>query len=289
MSDAYIHVDDFTFQYADTTTPALKDVNLEIEKGEYVAILGPCGAGKTTLCLTINGIVPQMFMGEIAGRVVVEGMDTSEHEVRDVARVVGMVFDNPEYQLSQMMVQEEIALGLESRGIPREEMIRRIGEVLDIVGLTGFEERSPLALSGGQQQRLAIAAALAVYPDILVLDEPTSNLDPIGKQEVFEVCAKLNRERGTTIIIAEHEVEVLAQFADKAIVLNEGQVVLAGTPREVFGEVDTMREIGLRVPQVTELAHSLVSMSVTWPGQYPITLDEASEAIERIWREGAHG
>jgi len=178
---------------------------------------------------------------------------------------------------------------LESRGIPREEMIRRIGEVLDIVGLTGFEERSPLALSGGQQQRLAIAAALAVYPDILVLDEPTSNLDPIGKQEVFEVCAKLNRERGTTIIIAEHEVEVLAQFADKAIVLNEGQVVLAGTPREVFGEVDTMREIGLRVPQVTELAHSLVSMSVTWPGQYPITLDEASEAIERIWREGAHG
>ena len=289
MSDAYIHVDNFTFQYIDTTVPALKDVNLEIEKGEYVAILGPCGAGKTTLCLTINGIVPQMFMGEMAGRVVVEGMDTSEHEVRDVARVVGMVFDNPEYQLSQMMVQEEIALGMESRGIPRDEMFRRIAEVLDIVGLSGFEERSPLALSGGQQQRLAIAAALAVYPDILVLDEPTSNLDPIGKQEVFEVCARLNRERGTTIIIAEHEVEVMALFADKAIVLDQGQVVLAGTPREVFCEVDTMREIGLRVPQVTELAHSLVSMSVAWPGQYPITLDEAIEAIEQIWREGAHG
>lgn len=288
MSDEYIRIENLTYQYADTDVPALQEVNLEISKGEYVAIVGPCGAGKTTLCLTLNGIVPKMFMGEMVGRVTVGGMNTVEHEVREIALLVGMVFDNPEFQLSQMSVEEEIALGLESRGIPREEIRRRISEVLDIVGLAGYEERSPMALSGGQQQRLAIAAALAIHPDILVLDEPTSNLDPIGKQEVFEVCARLNRESGTTIIIAEHEVEVMALYADKIFVLNEGRIVLGGTPREVFSEVDTLQSIGLRVPQVTALAHILQMTAGKWGGEYPITVDEAVETIQNRWKESAH-
>ncbi len=288
MSEEYIRIENLTYQYVDTVVPALQDINLEIGKGEYVSIVGPCGAGKTTLCLSFNGIVPKMFMGEMVGRVTVGGMNTVEHEVREIALHVGMVFDNPEFQLSQMSVEEEIALGLESRGIPREEIRRRISQVLDIVGLAGYEERSPMALSGGQQQRLAIAAALAIYPDILVLDEPTSNLDPIGKQEVFEVCARLNRERGTTIIIAEHEVEVMALYADKIFVLNEGRIVLGGAPREVFGEVDTLQSIGLRVPQVTELAHVLRTTGGKWAGEYPITLEEAVGAIENRWKENAH-
>ncbi|MCG2769420.1 MAG: ATP-binding cassette domain-containing protein [Chloroflexota bacterium] len=288
MSEDYIRIENLTYQYADTDVPALQEVNLEISKGEYVAIVGPCGAGKTTLCLTLNGIVPKMFMGEMVGRVTVGGMNTVEHEVREIALLVGMVFDNPEFQLSQMSVEEEIALGLESRGIPREEIRRRISEVLDIVGLAGYEERSPMALSGGQQQRLAIAAALAIHPDILVLDEPTSNLDPIGKQEVFEVCARLNRESGTTIIIAEHEVEVMALYADKIFVLNEGRIVLGGTPREVFSEVDALQSIGLRVPQVTALAHILQMTAGKWDGEYPITVDEAVETIQNRWKESAH-
>ncbi len=285
MSEAYIRIENLTYEYADSDGVALQDVNLEIEKGEYVAILGACGAGKTTLCLSFNGIVPQMFMGEMIGNVVVDGMVTTEHEVREMARIVGMVFDNPEFQLSQISVEEEIALGLESRGVPREEMVRRIPQVLDIVGLSGYEKRSPLALSGGQQQRLAIAAALAISPDILVLDEPTSNLDPIGKQEVFQVCARLNRDRGTTIIIAEHEVEVMALYADRIFVLNEGRILLGGTPRQVFSEVETLQSTGLRVPQVTELAHVIRTTKGKWPGEYPIALEEAAEAIQKRWRE----
>lgn len=282
MPDKYISIEHLSYRYADAERFALQEINLEIAKGEYIAILGACGAGKTTLCLTLNGIVPRMFMGEIAGRVVVSGMATSEYEVREMAQVVGMVFDNPEFQLSQISVEEEIALGLESRGIPRDEMIRRIPEVLSVVGLTGYEKRSPIALSGGQQQRLAIAASLAIYPDVLVLDEPASNLDPIGKQEVFEVCARLNRERNTTIVITEHEVEAMALYADRIFVLNEGQIVLGGTAREVLSEAETLRSIGLRVPQVTELAHQVQTSLGRWNGEYPITLDEAVRDINHL-------
>ena len=285
MAEGYIHVDNLTYQYADSTGLALENVSLDINKGEYVAILGACGAGKTTLCLSMNGIVPHMFMGEMSGRVTVGGMETDLHEVREMARIVGMVFDNPEFQLSQISAEEEIALGLESRGVPREEMLRRIPEVLEIVGLSSYEKRSPMAMSGGQQQRLAIAAALAISPDVLVLDEPTSNLDPIGKQEVFEVCARLNRERGTTIMIAEHEVEAIALYADRVFVLNEGRIVLGGTPREVFSQVDVLRSIGLRVPQVTELAHVLRDSDGKWSEAFPVSLEEAVAAIHNRWRD----
>lgn len=288
MPGKYIRLENLTYRYADADGAALQDVSLEIERGEYVAILGACGAGKTTLCLTLNGIVPRMFMGEMLGRVLIDGLDTAEHDVRELARIVGMVFDNPEFQLSQISVEEEIALGLESRGIPRQEMIHRIAEVLDIVGLSGYEQRSPMALSGGQQQRLAIAAVLAIYPDILVLDEPTSNLDPLGKQEVFQVCAKLNQERGITIVMAEHEVEVMALFADRIFVLDHGQIILRGTPRDVFSKVETLQSIGLRVPQVTELAHVLRTTRKKWVGEYPLSLDEAAAAIRSRWGESTH-
>ncbi len=288
MSEEAIRIENLTYQYADAEGTALQDISLVIEKGEYVAVLGACGAGKTTLCLTLNGIVPRMFIGQMAGRVIVNGMMTTEYEVRELARMVGMVFDNPEFQLSQLSVEEEIAMGLESRGMPREQMLRRIAEVLEIVGLGGYERRSPMALSGGQQQRLAIAAALAIYPDILVLDEPTSNLDPIGKQEVFEVCSILNRERSTTIVIAEHEVEAMALYADRIFVLDEGCLALGGTPREVFSEVETLHSIGLRVPQVTELAHVLRTRNDKWPAEYPISLEECTRAIQDRWNLSPH-
>jgi energy-coupling factor transport system ATP-binding protein len=285
MPEGYIHIDSLTYQYADTNEPAIRGVSLDIDKGDYVAILGACGAGKTTLCLAMNGIIPHMFMGEMSGSVTVNEMSTSSHEVREMASIVGMVFDNPEFQLSQISVEEEVAIGLASRGVPREEMLHRISEVLEIVGLPGYEKRSPMAMSGGQQQRLAIAAALAISPDVLVLDEPTSNLDPIGKQEVFEVCDKLNRERGTTIIIAEHEVEAIAIYADKIFVLDKGQIVLGGTPKEVFSEVAALHAIGLRVPQVTELAYALRRSYDRWPGLFPVNLDEAVESIQNRWGE----
>ena len=274
MADPIISIIDFSYQYALTEVPALNHVSLDVCEGEYLAIMGACGTGKTSLCLTMNGIIPHMMAGGSEGRVVVDGRETAATPVRELARIVGMVFDNPEFQLSQVTVREEIALGLENIGVPRDEMLRRIAEVLDIVGLQGFEDRSPLTLSGGQQQRLAIAAALAMYPRVLVLDEPTSNLDPIGKEEVFAVAARLNRERGMTIVIVEHEVEVMAAYADRLVVMSEGQVVLSGPPREVLSQVDALQRYRTRAPQVTQLAHQLEQRGMRLP-EYPVTLDQA--------------
>jgi len=274
MPEPIISIQDLSYQYALTEVPALDHVSLDILPGEYVAVMGACGAGKTSLSLSMNGIIPHMMAGGIEGRVLVAGHDTAQSQVRELARTVGMVFDNPEFQLSQVTVREEIALGLENTGVPRDEMLRRIAEVLGIVGLSGFEERSPMNLSGGQQQRLAIAAALAMYPQVLVLDEPTSNLDPIGKEEVFAVAARLNRERGMTIVIVEHEVEVLAAYADRIIVMSGGRVVLNGSPRAVLSQVDELARYHARPPQVTELAHALAQRGRP-VAEYPVTLEQA--------------
>lgn len=270
-----------SFRYAGTNNrPALREVNLTIYEGEYVALLGLNEAGKTTLQLCINGVIPNSIMGEYAGHVFVDGKDPFETEVREMAKIVGMVFDNPEFQLSQMSVEEEIALGMESLGFSYEEMRMTIQEVLQIVGLEGLEERSPFGLSGGQQQRLAIASALAMHPKILVMDEPTSNVDPIGKEEIFAVAAKLNREDNMTVVIAEHEVEVMAAYADRVVVMHEGEIILNGTPAEVFGQVDLLKELNLRPPQVTEFAYRLEEADVSIE-RYPVTLAEAETMFRR--------
>jgi energy-coupling factor transport system ATP-binding protein len=265
--------------------PALKNINLTIYEGEYVALLGLNGAGKTSLQLCINGVIPNMVAGDYEGEVVVYGNDTYDTPVREMAKTVGMVFDNPEFQLSQMSVAEEIALGMENLGIPYEEMLVRIKESLATVGLSGLEERSPFGLSGGQQQRLSIASALAMHPKILVMDEPTSNVDPIGKEEVFAVAAQLNKERSMTVIMAEHEVEVMAAYADRVIVMHEGEIILNGTPQEVFSNVEKIKELGLRTPQVTEYAYQLEKAGVIQlNGVYPVTVDQAEAAFKELFK-----
>ena len=233
--------------------------------------------------LCLNGVVPNMVMGEMEGTVKIDGLDTDIYPTRELAKIIGMVFDNPEFQLSQMSVAEEIALGLENIGIPTDEMRLIIPEVLQTVGLSGLEERSPFALSGGQMQRLAIASALAMRPRILVMDEPTSNVDPIGKEEIFAVAAKLNKERKMTVIMAEHEVEVMAAYADRIFVLDKGSIILSGTPHEVFGHVDVLEEIGLRVPQVTELAYKIQAQKLLdWSMPLPVTIDEAEAVLSKL-------
>ncbi|MBT3241180.1 MAG: ATP-binding cassette domain-containing protein [Chloroflexi bacterium] len=263
--------------------PAIKNINLKIYEGDYVALLGLNGAGKTTLQLCINGVIPNSIMGDFEGEVIVYGKDTYDTPVREMAKMVGMVFDNPEFQLSQMSVAEEIALGMESLGFSYDEMVETITEVLDIVGLQGLEERSPFGLSGGQQQRLSIAAALAMEPKILVMDEPTSNVDPIGKEEIFSVAAQLNREKNMTVIMAEHEVEVMAAYANIVIVMHEGEILLNGTPEEVFSNVELIQKLGLRLPQVTEYAHRLNQLNLaSIKKPYPVTLNSAIERYKDI-------
>ncbi|MDZ4045590.1 MAG: ATP-binding cassette domain-containing protein [Rhodoglobus sp.] len=282
MPEPIITFDSVTYSYPSTDAAALHDISFEIEAGEYVAVLGLNGAGKTTLGLCVNGVVPTMLGGDLTGTVTVAGLDVSEYPVREMSKIVGVVFDNPEFQMSQMSVAEEVALGLENAGVPYEEMKRIIPETLELVGLGGFEERSPLGLSGGQQQRLAIAAVLAMRPQILIMDEPTSNLDPIGKQEVFDMAARLNKERGMTVIVIEHEVEVMARYADRVIVLDGGRVVMNGTPQEIFSRVDDLAALRLRVPESAELATILRTEYGDWSGPVPITTEPAVAAVNEL-------
>jgi energy-coupling factor transporter ATP-binding protein EcfA2 len=222
-----------------------------------------------------------MLGGEMTGTVTVAGLEVIDYPVREMAKVVGMVFDNPEFQMSQQSVAEEVALGLENAGTPYEDMLRIIPETLELVGLGGYEERSPLGLSGGQQQRLAIAAVLAMKPTVLIMDEPTSNLDPIGKQEVFDMAAKLNQERGMTVIVIEHEVEVMARYADRVIVLEAGRIVMNGTPAEIFGRVEELAAMNLRVPEAVVLAKILEKRGL-WKGPIPIQTEPAVHAIKEL-------
>jgi energy-coupling factor transport system ATP-binding protein len=282
-----IEFKDVTFQYSGVNDePAIKNINLKIYEGDYVALLGLNGAGKTTLQLCLNGVIPNSIMGDFEGEVIVYGNDTYDTPVREMAKFVGMVFDNPEFQLSQMSVAEEIALGMESLGFSYGEMVETIDEVLDIVGLSGLHDRSPFGLSGGQQQRLSIASALAMRPRILVMDEPTSNVDPIGKEEIFAVAEQLNRDRNMTVIMAEHEVEVMAAYADQVIIMHKGEILLNGTPEEVFSNVDLIHQLGLRMPQVTEYAHLLNQEKIVeFSEHYPVTLDGAAEKFKHLFNK----
>ena len=272
---SFIKIEDLTVQYLEQEENALDKISLEVEEGEFVAILGAHGAGKTTLCLSINGIVPNMINADMFGKIEVAGEIPPNIPVRELASKVGSVFDNPEFQMSQLTVFEEVALGLQNLGVDKDTIIENITTSLELVGLAGFEERSPFEISGGQQQRLAMASALSMKPQILVLDEPTSNLDPIGKEEVFTVTRKINQEEGLTVIIAEHEVEVIAEYADKVILLEQGKITQVGTPEELFPNiVDIQSNVGVRIPQITDFASRVPDK---FKGSIPVTVDKAIE------------
>ena len=235
----------------------LRGVNLTVEEGEFLSIMGPTGVGKTTLCLALNGIVPHLTGGVIRGRVLADGLDTRATPVAELARRVGVVFQDPETQIFNPSVEAEVAFGLENLGIPRAEMRQRIDHALAQVGMQAFAASSPAHLSGGQKQRVAIAAILAMRPRVLVLDEPTANLDPAGKAEVLQAVAELRRSSGATVVFVSHESDFIAEFSDRVVVLNEGTVALQGSPAEVFARADELQAIGLQLPQVCEVARKL--------------------------------
>ena len=271
-----IKIENLSVQYLEQEDKALDGISLEVNEGEFVAILGAHGAGKTTLCLSINGIVPNMINADMFGKIEVAGEVPPKIPVRELASKVGSVFDNPEFQMSQLTVFEEVALGLQNLGVEKDTIIENITRSLELVVLAGFEERSPFEISGGQQQRLAMASALSMKPQILVLDEPTSNLDPIGKEEVFTVTRKMNQEEGLTVIIAEHEVEVIAEYADKVILLEEGKITQMGTPEELFPSiVNIQSDVGVRIPQITDFASKIPDK---FKGTIPVTVDQATES-----------
>ena len=230
----------------------LKDLNLNIRKGEFVAVLGHNGCGKSTFTKLCNGLLLP-----VAGNVYVDGFNTKNEEMLwEIRRRVGMVFQNPDNQIVATVVEEDVAFAPENLGVPSQEIRQRVDEALKIVDMYRFRKHAPHLLSGGQKQRVAIAGAIAMHPECIVMDEPTAMLDPKGRSEVMETILKLKNEENMTIVLITHYMDEAAR-ADRVVVMDEGKVVMDDTPHRVFSQVKTLKELGLDVPQVTELAYGL--------------------------------
>jgi len=276
---APIVIENLSFRYPGQSQAALRDVNLQVNQGECVILLGPTGCGKSTLALCLNGLIPHLISGELHGHVYIHGVDTRQAAVSELAQAVGLVFQDPEAQFCMLTVEDEIAFGLENLGLPRQEMDGRIESALNLVGLSEERHVRLDRLSGGTKQRLALAAVLAMGPRILVLDEPTSNLDPRGTADFFAHLATL-KEQGYTILLIEHKLDDLMDLVDQVAVLGpEGHLIANGDPRSVFRENSArlLRE-GIWLPQVTELAFRL-AQSGTPVERFPVDVAEALDLL----------
>ncbi len=271
-----IEFDNFSWQYAGSKDWTLKEINLKIREGEFIVITGPSGAGKTTLCLCMNGLIPQRINGILKGDVRIFNKSTLEYDIYEFARNVGMVYQDPETQFISMSVKNEIAFGMENFGIPKEEMQRRLEWVLKLVRMEDSVDKSPTELSGGQKQRVAIASILVIEPKIFVFDEPASDLDPIGRYEVYSVISKIREERKSTIIMVEHNLEEIAPYADRFILMDNGKIILDLPKNEFFEEIEKILEISKNVPQVAEFFYLLRKKGV-WNGRIPIMINDAYE------------
>ncbi len=280
--DIAVHIEGLKWRYKGSRKYALNRISLSVRRGEMLWITGPSGAGKTTLCLCFNGIIPQRLPGDFEGNVVVSGLEVSKADVSEIASKVTLVFEDPETQFVMTSVEEEIALGLEAKGILGEEARKRIKWSLQLVGLDeSFLNRNPLELSGGEKQRVAIASALAVQPEILVLDEPTSDLDPEGKREVLSAIANIRRKLPITIIVVEHETEALARLADNIAIIDGGTIVYYDSVPGALRKPRLLEEHGVRPLQYAVLAERL-GITPT-----PISLEEAENSFRNAIRGGS--
>ncbi len=277
---AFVNLQNVTYQYPLTKTPALQNINLQVDEGEFVAVVGPNGAGKSTLCYALAGFVPHFFKGEISGTIEVAGKESSKSTLDEWVLNVGLAFQNPFNQISgaKYTVFEEIAFGLENIGIPREEMKSRVEDAMGLTGIRDLADRSPYSLSGGQQQRVALTSILVMRPRLLVLDEPTSQMDPIGTREVFGTIRKM-AEEGMTVVLVEHKMEWIAQFADRVVALKDGSILLEGRPSEVLTS-ELLAENGFGISRYTSTAREAKKRGLWRKENLPVTLDEAVEGFK---------
>ena len=274
-----IKTQDLAFTYPGTedqvNTRALRGVDVTIERGSFVVILGHNGSGKSTLAKTFNAVLLPS-----GGKVYVEGMDTMDESLLlEIRRRVGMVFQNPDNQIVANAVEEDVAFAPENLGVPSAEIRKRVDDALEAVGMTQFVKHAPHLLSGGQKQRIAIAGVLAMKPECIVLDEATAMLDPIGRREVLAAVEKLNREQGITVVLITHHMNE-AEHADRVIVMNDGLVVMDGKPREVFTRKKELENIGLAVPDTVSLLFSLREAGMDVPVD-AITVEECADVIAK--------
>jgi len=278
---AVIEAKDVTYMYPNASKPAVQQISLKIEKGEFVILTGPSGCGKTTLCKCFNGLIPHFYQGQLEGEIQVVGLDVADHPIHELALHVGLVFQNPENQLFALSVEKDVAFGLENLGVPREEMQKKVNWALETAGIYNLRERAPHELSGGQQQRVAIASIIAMRPEIMVLDEPTSFLDPLGAQKIFEVISELNKSLGMTVILVEHRLDLAARYANHVVVMDKGKVVLDGDPRAVLGS-QKARLLGVGIPKATRLYQILKEKNWFNASEVPVTTKEMVKLLREV-------
>lgn len=257
MGKTILEVKNFSFLYNQTTNKVLNNISFRVEQGSFFCVIGSNGSGKSTLCNSLVGLIPHYFLGEMSGEVWVDGTDVSKSNIGELSQKIGLVFQNPFNQLSYTAgtVAEELAYGLGNRGIPREEMLKKVERVSQLMRVDHILTKNPLELSGGQVQRVAFGSTFILEPEILVLDECTTQLDPIGAEEIFEIIKKINKD-GITVIVVDHDMERVAKYADKVLVLSKGEVVKIGSPQSVFTDPELER-YGINPPDYVKISHML--------------------------------
>ncbi|MFX1576312.1 MAG: energy-coupling factor ABC transporter ATP-binding protein [Promethearchaeota archaeon] len=271
-----IEIDQLSFTYSGTETRVLDNITLSIPRGAFFGLVGPSGCGKTTLARCLNGLIPHFHPGNLEGAVLVQGMNSQEHHAHELAQKVGLVFQNPENQLIAPTVERELAFGPENLGVPRDEIRQRVETLLRQHRLEELRDKAPYELSGGEQQRVAIAAVLALRPDILVLDEPTANLDPLSAYEILSLIAKLNQEMQLTVLLIEHRLELVLPLIQELLVLDKGKLIAKGPPSKVFNN-PRVSQIGVAVPSTIQLAKQINSPQIRVTT--PLSVEEAIAAI----------
>ncbi|MGQ4892076.1 MAG: ABC transporter ATP-binding protein [Candidatus Njordarchaeia archaeon] len=285
MNDAnapMLKIENLSFKYTRSKEYVLKNINLELKAGEFVLLIGPSGCGKTTLINSINGLIPHVIRGVRKGKVYVDGVEVGDVDLKDLSTKVGTVFQDPETQFFTLTVLDELAFGPENIKLPPEEIEKRIDLAVKATGIENLLKKDIMSLSGGQKQRVAIASALTMMPKLLILDEPTTNLDPRGAVEVLKTIKKLRDETNMTIILIEHKLEEVSKYADRIIVMNEGEIIAEGHPREVYSNPQLLYQIGIRPPWGAETIIELRKLGLIGDGHpTPISPQEAGEILEK--------
>ena len=278
-----ITVTDLTFRYRESAEPTIRDINLHIAPGTFLGITGPAGSGKSTLTYLLNGIAPHCYPGDLYGSVVVDGMDTCDVSLTDISAVVGSVCQDIDSQMVTSIVEDEVLYGPENFGMPKDRMEACVTRALEEMGIQNLRNRAIAGLSGGQKQKVAIASVIACSPKVLVLDEPTAELDPAGSVAVFDLLRNYARTHGTTVIVVEQKIALLAEFADYIVVLDKGRIAVEGSPQEVLARADELLEIGVACPRATSLSRALAGAGV-YAGSVCRTAEEAAQMVCEVCR-----
>ena len=278
---SYLKLENINYKYPLEEKKVLKNINIEIKKGEFWAVIGKNGSGKTTLCNILRRFIPDFYKGELAGKITLEGKELKDYSQKEIVQKIGFIFQNPFTQISGVKdtVFEEIAYGLENLGLEKEEIISKVEKILKLLEIEKLRDRNPYDLSGGQKQRVALASIIAMDPDVLVIDEPTSQLDPKGTEDIFKIINLMANE-GKTIILVEHKLELIAEYAQNILVLDEGEIILSGKAKEVLNnKILLEKEIGMT--QYSILAYELEKARKVELEEIPITKEKIVELLKK--------